>query len=103
MVYKFRSMEVNKEAHSKQAEKDDLRITAVGRFIRKHNLDELPQFLNVLKGDMSVVGPRPHMLSHTKEYRALIDKYMVRHLIQPGITGLATIKRVARRKPMTLL
>lgn len=88
-VYKFRSMIINDNADKVQAVTDDPRITRIGKFMRKHNLDELPQFINVLKGQMSVVGPRPHMLAHTSEYRKLIDTFMVRHLIQPGITGLA--------------
>ena len=88
-VLKFRSMVVNAESDSRQATYNDERITKVGHFLRKHNLDELPQFINVLKGEMSIVGPRPHMLSHTQDYRALIDTFMVRHLIKPGITGLA--------------
>ncbi len=88
-ILKFRSMVVNADADKKQATGHDARITPFGRFIRKHNLDELPQFFNVLKGDMSVVGPRPHMLAHTEEYRQLIDRYMVRHLVKPGITGMA--------------
>jgi len=88
-VLKFRTMVVNNEADNKQATANDSRITSVGKFLRQHNLDELPQFLNVLAGQMSVVGPRPHMLSHTAEYRKLIDEFMVRHFILPGITGLA--------------
>lgn len=90
-IYKFRSMVVNKDADSLQSMPGDTRITRFGRFMRRHNLDELPQFFNVLKGEMSVVGPRPHMLSHTKKYKALIDKYMVRHFAKPGITGLSQV------------
>jgi lipopolysaccharide/colanic/teichoic acid biosynthesis glycosyltransferase len=82
-------MAVNKEADILQASADDIRITPFGKFLRKHNLDELPQFFNVFLGQMSVVGPRPHMLAHTEAYRQLIDEFMVRHLIKPGITGLA--------------
>jgi putative colanic acid biosynthesis UDP-glucose lipid carrier transferase len=89
--YKFRSMRENQEANEKQAEKDDPRITRIGQFMRHNNIDELPQFFNVLKGDMSVVGPRPHMLAHTKLYATAIDKYMVRHLVKPGITGWAQV------------
>jgi putative colanic acid biosynthesis UDP-glucose lipid carrier transferase len=89
--YKFRSMHVNDLADKKQAEKHDPRITKIGYFLRRSNLDELPQFFNVLKGDMSVVGPRPHMLKHTELYSSIIDKYMVRHLIKPGITGWAQV------------
>ena len=89
--YKFRSMKVNKEADSMQATKDDPRKTKFGDFLRRTSIDELPQFINVLKGDMSVVGPRPHMLKHTAEYSALINKYMVRHFIKPGITGWAQV------------
>lgn len=70
----------------------DPRITRVGKFIRKTSIDELPQFFNVLLGDMSVVGPRPHMVSHTNMYAERIDKFMVRHFIKPGITGLAQAK-----------
>ena len=66
-------------------------ITGIGRFLRKTSLDEFPQFFNVFRGDMSLVGPRPHMLKHTEEYSKLIDKYMVRHFIKPGITGWAQI------------
>ena len=89
--YKFRSMKVNEEADSKQATVDDPRKTRFGDFLRRSNIDELPQFINVFKGEMSIVGPRPHMLSHTEIYARLIDKYMVRHFIKPGVTGWAQI------------
>lgn len=89
--YKFRSMTPNKDAHLYQATKGDQRVTKVGRFIRKTSIDELPQFYNVLFGDMSVVGPRPHMVSHTNMYAERIDKFMVRHFVKPGITGLAQV------------
>ncbi|MFV9549512.1 undecaprenyl-phosphate glucose phosphotransferase [Algibacter sp. PT7-4] len=89
--YKFRSMTPNKNAHLHQATKGDLRVTKMGAFIRKTSIDELPQFFNVLFGDMSVVGPRPHMVSHTNMYAQRIDKFMVRHFVKPGITGLAQI------------
>lgn len=89
--YKFRSMSVNKDSDKVQATQNDTRITLIGKFLRKSNLDELPQFVNVLIGNMSVVGPRPHMLKHTKDYSAIIDKFMVRHLIKPGITGWAQV------------
>ncbi|QCR20992.1 undecaprenyl-phosphate glucose phosphotransferase [Pontibacter sp. SGAir0037] len=88
---KFRSMTVNKDSDSKQASKGDARITKVGAFIRKTSIDELPQFFNVLMGDMSVVGPRPHMLKHTQDYSQLIDNFMVRHFLTPGITGWAQV------------
>lgn len=89
--YKFRSMRVNKNSDTIQATLNDSRKTRLGKFLRKSNIDETPQFINVLLGDMSIVGPRPHMLKHTKEYSQLIDKYMVRHLVKPGITGWAQI------------
>lgn len=89
--YKFRSMHVNTESDSLQATKDDPRKYPFGSFMRKANLDEVPQIINVIKGDMSVVGPRPHMLAHTKEYSQLIDKYMVRHFVKPGVTGWAQV------------
>ncbi|TXE19080.1 undecaprenyl-phosphate glucose phosphotransferase [Psychroserpens burtonensis] len=89
--YKFRSMTPNKDAHLYQATRGDQRITKIGRLIRKTSIDELPQFFNVLFGDMSVVGPRPHMVSHTNMYAKKIDKFMVRHFVKPGITGLAQI------------
>ena len=89
--YKFRSMKPNPEAHLHQIRKGDPRVTRIGKFIRKTSIDELPQFINVLKGEMSVVGPRPHMVSHTHMYAEKIDKFMVRHFIKPGITGLAQV------------
>ena len=89
--YKFRTMMVNNLADELQATKDDARITTIGRFMRKTSLDELPQFFNVLKGDMSIVGPRPHMLKHTKEYSDLINNYLVRHFAKAGITGWAQV------------
>jgi putative colanic acid biosysnthesis UDP-glucose lipid carrier transferase len=88
---KFRTMRVNRDAHSKQASKGDQRITKLGRFLRKSNLDELPQFFNVLMSDMTVVGPRPHMLKHTEDYSRLIGQYMVRQFLKPGITGWAQV------------
>jgi len=92
MCYKFRSMRVNPDSDIKQASKNDNRVTKFGEFIRKMSLDELPQFVNVLLGDMSVVGPRPHMLNHTKEYNEITENFMVRHFVKPGITGLAQIR-----------
>lgn len=89
--YKFRSMRVNADSDTKQATRSDSRITPIGAFIRKTSLDEFPQFFNVLMGHMSVVGPRPHMISHTERYSQLIDQFMVRHFLKPGITGWAQI------------
>jgi putative colanic acid biosynthesis UDP-glucose lipid carrier transferase len=89
--YKFRSMRMNQDADKRQAEKGDSRTTKIGQFLRRSNLDEIPQFYNVLKGDMSVIGPRPHMLKQTELDASFVDKYMVRHLIKPGITGWAQV------------
>lgn len=90
-MLKFRSMHVNKDADKVQATKNDPRKFPFGNFMRKSNIDELPQFLNILKGDMSFVGPRPHMLMHTEMYSKLIDEYMVRHFVKPGLTGWAQV------------
>jgi putative colanic acid biosynthesis UDP-glucose lipid carrier transferase len=89
--YKFRSMTVNTDSDSKQASKFDARVTPIGKFLRRSSLDEMPQFFNVFLGNMSVVGPRPHMLNHTKEYKEIINNYMVRHFLKPGITGWAQV------------
>lgn len=89
--YKFRSMRVNKESDTRQASKNDDRVTKVGWFMRKTSLDEFPQFWNVLRGEMSLVGPRPHMLKHTDDYSKIVDNYMVRQFLKPGITGWAQI------------
>jgi putative colanic acid biosynthesis UDP-glucose lipid carrier transferase len=91
LCYKFRTMRLNSDADSVQATKNDSRITKIGAFLRRTSLDELPQFFNVLFGDMSVVGPRPHMLSHTMQYKAAINQFMVRHFLKPGITGWAQV------------
>lgn len=89
--YKFRSMHINKDADKIQATENDPRKFAFGNIMRKMNIDELPQFWNVLIGTMSIVGPRPHMLLHTETYAKLIDKYMVRHFVKPGVTGWAQV------------
>ena len=92
VVYKFRSMAVTEDGHLvRQATKGDARITRVGAFLRKASLDELPQFINVLQGRMSIVGPRPHAVAHNEMYRSLIKGYMVRHKVRPGITGWAQV------------
>lgn len=90
-IIKFRSMHVNEESDSLQAEIGDKRIFKFGEFMRKNSIDELPQFLNVLRGQMSVVGPRPHMLEHTDKYTKLIDSYLIRHKVKPGVTGWAQV------------
>ena len=92
LCYKFRSMAISGDSDSKQATEGDARITKFGAWLRKSSLDELPQFFNVFMGDMSIVGPRPHMLLHTEEYSELINKYMVRQLVKPGITGVAQVR-----------
>jgi putative colanic acid biosynthesis UDP-glucose lipid carrier transferase len=89
--YKFRSMRINKDADIKQATQSDKRVTRIGKFIRRTSLDEFPQFLNVLKGNMSLVGPRPHMLKHTTDYSKVVDEYMIRQFLKPGITGWAQV------------
>lgn len=89
--YKFRTMRVNTSADSAQATANDPRKTRFGDFLRRSSIDELPQFINVWLGEMSVVGPRPHMLKHTEDYGRMIDKYMVRHVVKPGITGWAQV------------
>ncbi|PQJ81103.1 undecaprenyl-phosphate glucose phosphotransferase [Polaribacter glomeratus] len=89
--FKFRSMTVNSVSDQLQATKNDARVTSFGAFMRKTSIDELPQVFNVLLNNMSLVGPRPHMLKHTAEYRVLVDKFMVRHFAKPGVTGWAQI------------
>ncbi len=89
---KLRSMYLDNPEESKAAVRNDPRITPAGKILRKLSLDELPQFFNVIKGDMSVVGPRPLMISHTEEYSKVIDSYMIRHFVKPGITGLSQVE-----------
>lgn len=91
-LVKFRTMKKNNDAHTKQATNDDDRITKLGKFMRKTSIDELPQFFNVLMGTMSAVGPRPHMLMHTEEFKAVVNKFMIRHAVKPGITGYAQVR-----------
>lgn len=88
---KLRSMHVNAGADTEQAVENDSRITGMGQFLRKFSLDELPQFINVLRGEMSVIGPRPHMLYHTETYSGLVGEYMNRLYVKPGITGLSQV------------
>lgn len=90
--YKFRSMIINRNSNIKMCTKDDARVTRIGRILRRTSVDELPQFFNVLIGEMSIVGPRPHMEEHTLKYATSVDRYLVRHFAKPGITGLAQIK-----------
>lgn len=89
--YKFRSMYMNCGDESQQARKGDSRVTPIGKFLRRTSLDEMPQFFNVLMGNMSIVGPRPHMIKHTTDYNCHINNFMVRHFVKPGITGLAQV------------
>jgi len=89
--FKFRTLSVNDDANTRQVTRNDARITSVGKFLRKTNLDELPQFFNVLLGDMSVVGPRPHMLRHTENFSKLLEEYMIRHFVKPGVSGWAQV------------
>jgi len=90
--YKFRSMIENNDADTQQATKNDKRVTKIGKILRQTSLDELPQFYNVLIGNMSVVGPRPHMIKENERYSRSVNKFMVRHFVKPGITGLAQVK-----------
>ncbi|MFI5185136.1 MAG: undecaprenyl-phosphate glucose phosphotransferase [Chitinophagales bacterium] len=89
--YKFRTLHVNADADVKQVTRNDSRITKLGKFLRRTNLDELPQFVNVLIGNMSVIGPRPHMLKHTEDYSRVLNEYMIRHYVKPGVTGWAQV------------
>ena len=89
---KFRSMRPNREAHIKQVSRNDDRVTRIGMILRKTSIDELPQFINVLRGDMSVVGPRPHMVRESDRFRNEVDDFILRHYVKPGITGLAQVK-----------
>ena len=89
--YKFRTMTLNGKSDEKQASENDTRITKIGKILRKSNLDEFPQFLNVLIGQMSIVGPRPHMLKHTKDFTEIKENYLIRHYVKPGITGWAQV------------
>lgn len=90
--YKFRTMYINEQADTQQATKDDPRVTWIGKFLRKTSMDELPQFFNVIKGEMSIVGPRPHAVPMNYKFSAEIDNFMFRHTVKPGITGLAQAK-----------
>jgi putative colanic acid biosynthesis UDP-glucose lipid carrier transferase len=88
---KFRSMFINNTSNEIQATRNDSRVTLLGKFLRKSSLDEFPQFINVFKGEMSVVGPRPHMVKHTQSYAEAVDEFMIRHYLKPGITGWAQV------------
>jgi Undecaprenyl-phosphate glucose phosphotransferase len=90
-IIKFRTMNINKDANKKQATKDDPIKTLIGKFLRKTNMDEVPQLINVIRGEMSLIGPRPHMLAHTEEFNKKYDKYLVRHWVKPGLTGWAQV------------
>lgn len=92
LIFKFRTMVVHNDSNVKQAQKQDARITKLGAILRKTSIDELPQFLNVFLGDMSVVGPRPHAIKHNEEFSKKIDRFIQRHAVRPGITGLAQAK-----------
>jgi putative colanic acid biosynthesis UDP-glucose lipid carrier transferase len=93
VVYKFRTMYVSEDSGEiRQATREDTRVTPLGSFLRKYSLDELPQFVNVLQGRMSAVGPRPHAVAHNEEYRKVIKGYMIRHKVSPGVTGLAQVR-----------
>lgn len=85
-------MHVNQEAHRLQVQKDDHRITRIGKYLRRYFIDELPQLVNVIKGDMSLVGPRPHMLRHNVEFSKMVPNYHLRHKVKPGITGLSQMR-----------
>ncbi len=91
-LLKFRSMYINGDADTRQADNGDPRITPVGKFLRRSSLDELPQLWNIVRGDMSVIGPRPHMVAHTEYYAPLINDYMRRHDMRPGLTGYAQVR-----------
>ncbi len=97
--YKFRSMVKNKTADTQQATEDDDRVTRLGKFLRKSSIDELPQFVNVLLGDMSIVGPRPHMVYHTEKFSKVIPTYMDRLAVLPGITGISQIEGLRGATP----
>lgn len=90
--YKLRTMVINAEADTQQALENDSRVTALGCFLRKSNIDEFPQFFNVLMGDMSIVGPRPHMYSDCAKFASILPGYKFRNMVRPGITGLAQVK-----------
>ncbi len=92
VCFKFRTMVVNSEADLMPSSESDQRITSIGKILRKTNIDEFPQFLNVLLGDMSIVGPRPHMLSECKRFSSFLAQYKFRSIVRPGITGLAQVK-----------